>query len=68
MKAVIYREYATLPKLEDLPDPTPKTHGVVLRVKATGLCRSDWHGCDSDKPILEAVSKLHFASNGCVAI
>ena len=44
MKAVIYREFAKLPKIEELPDPTPKAHGVVLRVMATGLCRSDWHG------------------------
>jgi alcohol dehydrogenase len=44
MKAVIYREYAKLPAIENLPDPTPRVHGVVLRVKATGLCRSDWHG------------------------
>jgi len=44
MKAVIFREYAKLPAIENLPDPTPRAHGVVLRVKATGLCRSDWHG------------------------
>ena len=44
MKAVIFREYAKLPAIENLPDPTPQAHGVVLRVKATGLCRSDWHG------------------------
>jgi alcohol dehydrogenase len=44
MKAVIYREFAKLPTIESLPDPTPKAHGVVLRVMATGLCRSDWHG------------------------
>ena len=28
----------------DLPDPAPSPHGVVVRVTATGLCRSDWHG------------------------
>lgn len=44
MKAVIYREFAKLPVIEVLPDPSPPEHGVVLRVKATGLCRSDWHG------------------------
>jgi alcohol dehydrogenase len=25
-------------------DPAPAEHGVVVRVEATGLCRSDWHG------------------------
>jgi alcohol dehydrogenase len=44
MKAVVYREFATLPTIETVPDPTPRPHGVVLRVEATGLCRSDWHG------------------------
>lgn len=34
-----------------LPDPTPPQGGVVLRVLACGICRSDWHawtGADSD--------------------
>jgi alcohol dehydrogenase len=44
MRAVFYDEFAKLPTIEKLPDPTPEKHGVVLRVKATGLCRSDWHG------------------------
>jgi len=44
MKAVIYHEFAKLPTIEDVPDPTPEDHGVVLRVRATGMCRSDWHG------------------------
>jgi alcohol dehydrogenase len=44
MRAVIYDEFEKLPTIEDVPDPTPDEYGVVLRVKATGLCRSDWHG------------------------
>lgn len=44
MKAVLYEAFGTAPKLVTLPDPTPEPHGVVLRVGATGLCRSDWHG------------------------
>lgn len=27
----------------EFPDPVPPTDGVVLRVEATGICRSDWH-------------------------
>jgi len=27
-----------------VPDPAPTRDGVVVRVEATGLCRSDWHG------------------------
>lgn len=44
MRAVIYDEFAKLPTIEDVSNPTPEAHGVVLRVMATGLCRSDWHG------------------------
>lgn len=44
MKAVIYYQFQTPPVVETLPDPTPSADGVVIRVKATGLCRSDWHG------------------------
>lgn len=44
MKAVLYEAFGTAPKLVTLPDPAPEPHGVVLRVGATGLCRSDWHG------------------------
>ena len=27
-----------------MPDPLPQRGGVVIGVRATGLCRSDWHG------------------------
>ncbi len=44
MKAVYYTAFGEPPVLEQLPDPVPGSDGVVLAVKATGLCRSDWHG------------------------
>ncbi|HEX2916291.1 MAG TPA: zinc-dependent alcohol dehydrogenase family protein [Chloroflexia bacterium] len=44
MRAVMYREFAQPLFIENLPDPTPPPHGVVVGVRATGLCRSDWHG------------------------
>ena len=44
MRAVIYDEFAKLPTIEDVPEPTTTEHSVVIRVKANGLCRSDWHG------------------------
>lgn len=44
MRAAIYREFAQPLTLETLPDPTPPDNGVVIEVKATGLCLSDWHG------------------------
>jgi alcohol dehydrogenase len=29
--------------VREVPDPVPPRDGVVVRVLATGLCRSDWH-------------------------
>ena len=44
MKAVIYEAFGVRPLLKNVPDPIPETHGVVVKVMATGVCRSDWHG------------------------
>src|SRR3954469_22255475 len=33
-----------MPTVESVADPEPAPHGAVIRVQATGLCRSDWHG------------------------
>ncbi len=44
MKAVIYEAFGALPQLKAVSDPTPVPHGVVVKVMATGVCRSDWHG------------------------
>ncbi len=44
MKAAVYREFGGPLQIEHVPDPVPSDNGVVIRVKATGLCRSDWHG------------------------
>jgi alcohol dehydrogenase len=44
MKAVLYEAFSVAPKLVTVADPTPELHGVVVKVMATGVCRSDWHG------------------------
>ncbi|MFZ9003111.1 MAG: alcohol dehydrogenase catalytic domain-containing protein [Robiginitalea sp.] len=44
MKGLIYDSFQGPLQIRDLPDPTPDPGGVVIRVEATGLCRSDWHG------------------------
>ena len=43
MKAAIYHTFEGPITVQNVPDPTPKSHGVILKVNATGLCRSDWH-------------------------
>ncbi len=44
MRAVLFEQFGEPPTLVEVPDPVPTGHGAVLRVEATGVCRSDWHG------------------------
>jgi alcohol dehydrogenase len=44
MKAVIFDRFGQAPDVRRVLDPTPRPGGVVVKVEATGLCRSDWHG------------------------
>ncbi|MBP1882951.1 zinc-dependent alcohol dehydrogenase family protein [Sinorhizobium mexicanum] len=44
MRAMYYDAFEKTPEIKVLPDPNPSEYGVVIKVEATGLCRSDWHG------------------------
>ena len=44
MRAAVYEEFGQPLRLQKVPDPSPTRNGVVIRVTATGLCLSDWHG------------------------
>jgi D-arabinose 1-dehydrogenase-like Zn-dependent alcohol dehydrogenase len=44
MRAILVEKYGVLPTVQDVLEPVPSEGGVVLKVEATGLCRSDWHG------------------------
>ncbi|TCC20660.1 zinc-dependent alcohol dehydrogenase family protein [Kribbella sindirgiensis] len=44
MRAVVVSEYGVLPEVREVPEPVVADGSVVLKVEATGLCRSDWHG------------------------
>ncbi len=44
MRAVLVEAFAATPRVTDVPDPVCPPDGAVVRVAATGLCRSDWHG------------------------
>jgi alcohol dehydrogenase len=50
MKALRYDEFRGPLTVVDVPDPEPAPHGVVVRVGATGVCRSDWHGWQGHDP------------------
>jgi len=54
MRAVAYEAFGAPPSVREVPEPAPPVHGVVVRVEATGLCRSDWHGWMGHDPDIAA--------------
>ncbi|UWQ16349.1 zinc-binding dehydrogenase [Jannaschia sp. M317] len=50
MRAAVLREYNAPLSIEDVPDPSCPSDGVVLKVIACGVCRSDWHGWVGEHP------------------
>ncbi|WP_338898203.1 zinc-dependent alcohol dehydrogenase family protein [Streptomyces sp. TG1A-60] len=50
MRAVTFEEFGKPAGVKNVADPTPTPHGVVVRVEATGLCRSDWHAWQGHDP------------------
>ena len=44
MKAVLYETFGGPLRVTAVADPEPEPHGVIVQVKANGICRSDWHG------------------------
>ncbi|HEX4756116.1 MAG TPA: zinc-dependent alcohol dehydrogenase family protein [Candidatus Dormibacteraeota bacterium] len=43
MRAVRFEAYGSTPQLIETDAPRCPADGVVVQVRATGLCRSDWH-------------------------
>lgn len=50
MRAVLISAFAEAPSVVTVPDPEPRPDGVVVKVEATGLCRSDWHAWQGHDP------------------
>lgn len=51
MNSIYFTQFKGPLSVVDIPIPVATDHGVVIKVEATGLCRSDWHawmGHDSD--------------------
>ncbi|MEU8125072.1 alcohol dehydrogenase catalytic domain-containing protein [Spirillospora sp. NPDC049024] len=50
MQAVAYDAFCGPLEIRELPDPRVPPGGAVIRVEATGVCRSDWHGWQGHDP------------------
>lgn len=50
MRAVLYTDFGEPPVVCEVADPVCPVDGVIVRVEATGLCRSDWHGWRGHDP------------------
>jgi alcohol dehydrogenase len=51
MRALVVHAARARPEVRQVAEPSASPHGVVVRVMATGMCRSDWHawaGHDDD--------------------
>jgi alcohol dehydrogenase len=44
MRALLYDSFGAPPRVAIVPDPVVPRDGVIVEVRASGLCRSDWHG------------------------
>lgn len=50
MRAAVLESYNAPLVLSDLPDPDCPPDGVIVGVRACGVCRSDWHGWKGTDP------------------
>ena len=50
MRALVVDAFGAPPEVREVPDPACPPDGIVLQVRATGLCRSDWHGWAGHDP------------------
>ncbi len=44
MRAAFFEAFAGPIQINEVENPAPKAHGAVIKVEASGICRSDWHG------------------------
>lgn len=51
MRAIEYSQYGAEPRLVDRPEPACPPDGAVVAVRATGVCRSDWHAWRGHDPV-----------------
>jgi len=53
MRAALYEQFQKPLTIQNVPDPVAADDGVVIAVKACGICRSDWHGWMGNDPVIK---------------
>jgi len=51
MRAVVFDEVGQVPTVREVPEPECPPGAVVVAVRATGVCRSDWHAWRGHDPV-----------------
>ncbi|MBD3851915.1 MAG: alcohol dehydrogenase catalytic domain-containing protein, partial [Acidobacteria bacterium] len=44
MKAAWFAEFGGSLTVSQVDDPAVDANGVIIKLEASGICRSDWHG------------------------
>ncbi len=55
MRALSFEEFGGPLVVGDVPEPTAADDGVIVEVRATGVCRSDWHGWQGHDPDIKSL-------------
>lgn len=68
MKAALVEQYHEPLAIRDIPEPAHDSDGVVVEVKACGVCRSDWHGWQGEWPGFTGGSLPHIFGHEFVGL
>ena len=70
MRAVSYETFRGPLTVQTFPDPSPPDDGVVIAVRANGICRSDWHGWQGHDPDITTLPHIpgHELAGDVVAV
>lgn len=58
MQAAQFSQFAAPLEIVTIPTPSPPPLGVVIEVKAAGVCRSDWHAWQGHDPDIKTLPHI----------
>ena len=68
MRAAVYEGFKGSIEIRDVADPMASPTGIVLEVRACGICRSDWHGWMGNDPDIRLPHVPGHELSGIVAV